>query len=57
LTDDDGIQHVHIAPEAFIVAKTEFADQLDYWQNALPGRLKGDLESVPCFDISSKKKY
>jgi hypothetical protein len=53
LTDDSGNQHVYIAPEAFSVAKAEFADQLDYWQNALPDYLKGNLESVCCFDLSS----
>lgn len=46
LTDKLGFQHVYIAPEAFKVAKTEFSDQIDFWQNALPGSLKGNLESV-----------
>jgi len=46
LTDKLGFQHVHIAPEAFKVAKAEFPDQIDLWQNALPESLKGKLESV-----------
>lgn len=41
-----GIQWIHIAPEAFAVASAEFPDQIDVWQNALPGSLKGKLESV-----------
>jgi hypothetical protein len=46
LTDDLGLQHVHIAPEAFTVAKAEFPDQIKFWQDSLPGPLKGKLESV-----------
>lgn len=46
LTDEFGFQHVHIAPEAFEVTKAEFPDQIDFWQNALPGDLNGNLESV-----------
>ena len=42
----DGNEHVYIAPEAFAVASAEFPDQIDVWQNALPGSLKGKLESV-----------
>uniref|UniRef100_A0A0W0FIA0 Uncharacterized protein n=1 Tax=Moniliophthora roreri TaxID=221103 RepID=A0A0W0FIA0_MONRR len=46
LTDAYGEQSVTIAPEAFLVASTEFADQIDVWQNALPGKLKGQLASL-----------
>ncbi|KAF9479493.1 hypothetical protein BDN70DRAFT_932553 [Pholiota conissans] len=46
LTDVSGAQSVHIAPEAFQVASAEFPDQIDVWQNALPGPLKGKLESL-----------
>lgn len=46
LTDSKGAQSVHIAPEAFTVASQEFADNIEAWQNALPGKLKGKLESV-----------
>jgi len=46
LADSDGVQNVHIAPEAFAVSKAEFKDDLDFWQQALPGDLKGQLESV-----------
>ncbi|CAL1699095.1 unnamed protein product [Somion occarium] len=46
LTDARGAQDVHIAPEAFTVASAEFADELDVWQNALPGSLKGKLSSL-----------
>ena len=47
LSDNLGKQHVHIAPEAFTVARTEFtAEQIKFWQDSLPGDLKGSLESV-----------
>jgi hypothetical protein len=46
LTEKDGSQNVHIVPEAFQVASAEFPDQISVWQNALPGALKGKLESV-----------
>ncbi|KAF8157203.1 hypothetical protein B0H34DRAFT_490777 [Crassisporium funariophilum] len=46
LTDSDGKQNVHISPEAFDVASAEFPDQIDFWQNALPGPLKGQLSSL-----------
>ncbi|KXN82588.1 hypothetical protein AN958_02439 [Leucoagaricus sp. SymC.cos] len=46
LTDSRGNQAVHIAPEAFTVASAEFPDQIDFWQNALPGKLKGQLASL-----------
>lgn len=46
LTDKDGSQSVHISPEAFLVASAEFPDQIDVWQNALPGPLKGKLDTV-----------
>ncbi|KAI0074081.1 hypothetical protein K474DRAFT_1602120 [Panus rudis PR-1116 ss-1] len=46
LTDAKGVQNVHIAPEAFTVASAEFADEIDFWQNALPGKLKGKLASL-----------
>ncbi|KAJ7096224.1 hypothetical protein C8R44DRAFT_812463 [Mycena epipterygia] len=46
LTTSDGSQHVHIAPEAFSVASAEFPDQIDFWQDSLPGNLKGKLASL-----------
>ncbi|KAL5522967.1 hypothetical protein ACEPAF_1234 [Sanghuangporus sanghuang] len=46
LTDEQGEQAVHIAPEAFQVASAEFADEISFWQDALPGDLKGNLESL-----------
>lgn len=46
LTDGQGEQAVHIAPEAFEVASAEFADEIQVWQDALPGSLKGQLASV-----------
>ena len=51
LTDSAGHQSVHIAPEAFDVATAEFKDEVQFWQNALPGSLKGKLSSVSytCF--------
>ncbi|KAJ3500855.1 hypothetical protein NLJ89_g9606 [Agrocybe chaxingu] len=46
ITDAKGVQNVHIAYEAFDVASAEFPDQIDFWQNALPGKLKGNLKSL-----------
>ncbi|KAJ7485636.1 hypothetical protein FB451DRAFT_1027378 [Mycena latifolia] len=46
LTEKDGSQNVHIVPEAFQVASVEFADEISVWQDALPGPLKGKLESL-----------
>ncbi|KAK7472784.1 hypothetical protein VKT23_000891 [Stygiomarasmius scandens] len=46
LTRPDGKQDVFIAPEAFEVASAEFGDEIEFWQNALPGKLKGQLQSL-----------
>ena len=46
LTDPNGTQNIHIAPEAFAVASAEFPEELHVWQNALPDNLKGKLEEV-----------
>jgi hypothetical protein len=46
LTASDGSQNVHIAPEAFEVASREYKDDIEFWQQALPGHLKGQLASV-----------
>ncbi|KAM5543490.1 hypothetical protein V8D89_002741 [Ganoderma adspersum] len=46
LTGDFGLQSVHIAPEAFTVATAEFKDEVQTWQDALPGDLKGQLASL-----------
>ncbi|KAI8972883.1 hypothetical protein BD414DRAFT_448245 [Trametes punicea] len=46
LTDSSGDQSVHIAPEAFEVATAEFGDEVQFWQNALPGTLQGQLASL-----------
>ncbi|KAI0355821.1 hypothetical protein OH77DRAFT_1424077 [Trametes cingulata] len=46
LTDAFGRQSVHIAPEAFTVATAEFKDEVQFWQDALPGDLKGKLASL-----------
>ncbi|KAK1224601.1 hypothetical protein PQX77_012496 [Marasmius sp. AFHP31] len=47
LTEADGkSQNVYIAPEAFKVATAEFGDEVEFWQNALPGELNGQLESL-----------
>ena len=47
LTESNGFtQNVHIAPEAFTVASTEFGDEINFWQDALPDQLKGQLASV-----------
>lgn len=39
LTDSQGNQNVHIAPEAFAVASAELPDQIDFWQSATHGKL------------------
>ena len=41
-----GSQDVHIAPEAFSVAESEFPEEIKFWQDSLPGDLKGNLISV-----------
>jgi len=47
LTAPDGTQAVYIAPEAFTIAKAEFPDQIQFWQDfPLLGPLKGQLESL-----------
>ena len=46
LTGEDGSQNVYIAPEAFSVASAEFKEDIEFWQNALPGQLKGELSTV-----------
>ncbi|KAG6813617.1 hypothetical protein H0H92_009234 [Tricholoma furcatifolium] len=46
LTDSNGVQHVHIAPEAFKVASAEFGEDIEFWEDALPGDLKGKLSSL-----------
>ncbi|KAF8888526.1 hypothetical protein BD779DRAFT_1439887 [Infundibulicybe gibba] len=44
ITETDGSQNIRIAFEAFEVASAEFPDQIEFWQNALPGSLKGNLQ-------------
>ncbi|KAJ3865646.1 hypothetical protein EV359DRAFT_38336 [Lentinula novae-zelandiae] len=46
LTAADSQQSVHIAPEAFAVASAEFGEEIEFWQNALPGKLQGQLETL-----------
>ncbi|KAF8806425.1 hypothetical protein BYT27DRAFT_7233838 [Phlegmacium glaucopus] len=46
LTGKDNSQHVYISPEAFKVASREFKDEIEFWQQALPGHLKGQLASL-----------
>ena len=53
LTGEDNSQHVYISPEAFKVASREFKDQIEFWQEALPGHLKGQLASVLLFFLAS----
>ncbi|KAF4621280.1 hypothetical protein D9613_000757 [Agrocybe pediades] len=60
LTADDGSQSVHIAPEAFSVTSKEFEDEIEFWQNALPGHLKGKLASLSgakVFLINDKEPF
>jgi len=57
LTTSDGSQHIYIAPEAFKVASNEFKDDIEFWQQALPGHLKSQLASVcmlPPSDLNSR---
>ena len=46
LTEEGGSQNVYIAPEAYNVAKAEFKDSLDFWENALPDALGLSLKKV-----------
>ena len=46
ITEVDGTQNVYIAPEAFNVTSAEFGEEIEFWQNALPGNLKGKLSLV-----------
>lgn len=46
ITELDGSQNVYIAPEAYDIAQAEFADQLEFWEEALPDTLKGNLRSL-----------
>ncbi|PPQ63478.1 hypothetical protein CVT24_005135 [Panaeolus cyanescens] len=46
VTNENGGQDVHIAPEAFAVASTEFQEQMSVWQSDLPYPLRGQLESL-----------
>ena len=46
LTDSDGNQAMHIAPEAFEVASAEFGNEIKVWEDALPSEVKGGLASV-----------
>ncbi|KAH8828086.1 hypothetical protein DL96DRAFT_1797327 [Flagelloscypha sp. PMI_526] len=46
LTDKEGVQHVHIAPEAYNVSKREFKEELEFWENVLPSDMKGGLKSL-----------
>jgi hypothetical protein len=46
LTNSSGAQNIHIAPEAYSVASDEFGDEIQFWQNVLPGKLRGRLSSV-----------
>ena len=46
LTDSDGNQAMHIAPEAFEVASAEFGNEIKVWEDALPSKVKGGLASV-----------
>ena len=53
LTAEDNAQHVYISPEAFKIASREFKDEIEFWQQALPGHLKGQLASVLLLPIFS----
>ncbi|KAF9051848.1 hypothetical protein BJ165DRAFT_1413781 [Panaeolus papilionaceus] len=39
-------QNVHITPEAFNVSSAEFPDQIEFWQDVLPGSLRGKLDTL-----------
>ncbi|KAG6821171.1 hypothetical protein H0H93_005391 [Arthromyces matolae] len=46
LTNEEGTQSVYIAPEAHKVAFAEFESDIQFWEDALPGKLKGKLSSL-----------
>ncbi|KAH8091645.1 hypothetical protein BXZ70DRAFT_1011051 [Cristinia sonorae] len=48
LRDKKGREGIYITPDAWkVVSNTEeFADQIEIWQNALPGKLKGNLAAL-----------
>jgi hypothetical protein len=46
LVDEDGSQSIYISPEAFTLASAEFADSIEWWQDELPGDLKGRLAEL-----------
>lgn len=46
LSEEDGSQNIHVSPEAFTLASAEFADSLQWWQDALPSDLKGRLAEL-----------
>ncbi|KAF9049822.1 hypothetical protein BJ165DRAFT_1454055 [Panaeolus papilionaceus] len=46
ITNENGGQDVHIAPEAFTVSSAEFKEQMSAWQSDLPYPLRGQLESL-----------
>ncbi|KAL1690516.1 hypothetical protein GGG16DRAFT_125621 [Schizophyllum commune] len=56
LTDSEGKQNVHIAPEAFSVASLEFADQIDNWQEAVNGTLE-ELSGAQVIAIDGKDPW
>ncbi|TFY58144.1 hypothetical protein EVJ58_g6598 [Rhodofomes roseus] len=53
LTDELGVQHVHVAPEAFKISSTEFGEELKFWQDALPEDLRGKLELLSGAEVLS----
>ncbi|KAF8633353.1 hypothetical protein AX17_004525 [Amanita inopinata Kibby_2008] len=57
LTDQDGFQSVHIAPEAFSVASAEFKEDIEFWQNALPGDLNGQLSTIGFFHLHKEDPF
>ncbi|KAG6866095.1 hypothetical protein C0991_008847 [Blastosporella zonata] len=46
LSNSDGSQSVYIAPEAYKVASAEFKEDIQFWEDALPGELNGKLSSL-----------
>ncbi|KAH8099774.1 hypothetical protein BXZ70DRAFT_941064 [Cristinia sonorae] len=46
LQDKQGREGIYIAPDAFDVLSAAFGDEIETWQNALPGKLKGKLASL-----------
>jgi len=46
LAGENGTQGVYISQSAFNISKAMFGEDLQFWQNVLPGELEGHLDLV-----------